>query len=83
MNNIFYILSHSVNVSQSMLDKLVSRLEMPAGNCIVWNMVFSLMVKCHLIKLLVGAMTVSTPSLAKLVQGNTYLEQSSLIWNPQ
>lgn len=73
----------SVNVSQFMLDKLVSRLVMPAGNCIVWSMASSLMAKCHLTKPLVGVMTVLTPSSVKLVQGNMYQEQSSLTWNPQ
>ena len=61
--------------------KEVSKSVMLAGNCSVLNTVSSLMVKCHLIKLSVVVMMLSTPSSLKLVPENTSQELSSLILN--
>merc|ERR1712136_77363 len=56
------------------LDKQVARLVTLHGSCIAWNMVSSLMVKCHLTKLSEVEMIPSTPSSVKLVLENMYRE---------
>lgn len=73
-----YIHFFSVNVSQSTLARLESRLVMLAGNYIAWNMAFNLMVRCHQTKLLEEVTTVSTLSLVRQVPENTYPELFSL-----
>lgn len=43
---LFLFFPHSVNASPSTLDRLASRLGMPAGSFIAWNMAFSQTDKC-------------------------------------
>ena len=64
------------NVFQFILDKLVAKLVMPAGNCTVWNMESSLMVKCPQTKLLEQEMIHLTPSSLKLELASMYPELS-------
>ena len=73
----------SVNVSQSMLAKLVSKLVMPVGNYTVWNMESNLMVKCHQTKPLEVEMILSTLSSVKLEEGNMSRELFSPTLNQQ
>ena len=64
-----------------MLDKLVSKSEMPAGNCTAWSMAYSRMVKCLQIRPLEGEMIPLTLSSARLVQGSTCQELYLWIWS--
>ncbi len=63
-----FFFSCSVSVFLFMLDKLVCRSAMPAGNSTAWSMEFSQMVRCLLIKQLEGGMTPSTLSSVRLEQ---------------
>ena len=58
---------YSVNVSQFILAKLAAKSVMPVGNSTAWNMVSSLMDKCHLTKPLEPETIPSTPSSRRLV----------------
>ena len=57
----------SVNASQSMWGRQVSRWVMPAGSSTVWNMEFSRMDRCPVTRPLVEGTTPSPPSSVKLV----------------
>lgn len=61
----FFFSIYSVNVSLSMLARLVSRLVTPAGSCTALSTASSPMVRCPPIRLSVVAMTHSTPSSAR------------------
>ena len=63
------------------MDKQVFKSVMHAGNFSALNMVSSLMVKCHPIKLSVVVMMLSTLSSVKLVPENTSQDVYSLISN--
>merc|ERR1711910_48277 len=76
-------LSICVSVSRSMLDKPVVRSVTLVGNCTVWNMESSLMVRCPAIRRSEAVMIHLIPSSAKPVPGNTSLEPCSWIWNLQ
>merc|ERR1711915_447335 len=70
-----------VNVSQSTLDKPVSRSVTPAGNCTALSMESSLMVKCQVTKPLEVEMIPSTPSSVRLELENMFQEPFSSILN--
>ena len=73
---------YSASVSLSTSDKLVSKLEMPAGSSIVLSMVSSLTARCLLTRLSVEETTLSTPSSARLEPASTCHVLSSSIWSP-
>ena len=70
-----------MSVSPSMLDKLVSKSEMPAGNCTAWSMAYSRMVKCLRTRPMEGEMIPLTLSSERPVQGSTCHELYLWIWS--
>lgn len=75
-------LSLSVNASQSMWGRQVSRWAMPAGSSIVWNMGFSLMGRCPVTRPLVEGTTPSLPSSVKPALESTCPGRFLWIWSP-
>merc|ERR1712212_103000 len=73
--------STCVSVSQSTLDKPVSRSVTPAGNCTALSTVSSLMVRCQVTRPSEVEMIPSTPSSVKLELESTSQEPSSSILN--
>ena len=71
----------SVNASQSMWGRQVSRWVMPAGSSTVWNMEFSRMDRCPVTRPLVEGMTPSPPSSVKLVLESMCPGQFLWIWS--
>ena len=77
------LLSFRENVYRFTLAKPEFKLVMPAGSCTVSSMEYSLMVKCHPIKLCVVVMIPSTLSSVKLALESMYQEQCLLTSNQQ
>ena len=71
----------SVSVSLSTLDKLVSKLEMPAGSSTVLSTVSSQTVRCLPTRLSVAEMTPSTLSSVRQELESTYQEPFLSIWS--
>merc|ERR1712117_5536 len=71
--------SSCVSVFPSTLARLAVKLETPAGSSIAWNMASSLMVTCHLTRLL--GTTASKHSSQKLVLESMFLELFLLTWS--
>ena len=71
----------SVNAYLSTLVRLVFRLAMRAGNCIVLNMGSSLMVRCPVIKLLEAEMIHLTLSSVRRELVNMFPEQCLWTWS--
>lgn len=74
--------SHSVNASPSTLDRLVSRLGMPAGSFTAWNMAFSQTVKCPVTRPLAEEMIPSTHFSVRLELESMSLELFLWTLNP-
>ena len=77
-----HFLFHSVSVSPSTSDRLVSRSATPAGSCTVWSTESSQMARCPQTKPLEVETTPSTPSSPRLVLANTSPVPSSSTWSP-
>ena len=75
--NLVHSLYSSASVSQSTLDRPVSRSVMHAGNCTALSTESSLMAKCPVTRRWAVVMIPSTPSSVRLELGNTSQGQSS------